>query len=166
MVCESRPGPQEFKINGLINGRHYLDLVGNNQIQLTSQPQKEPACQREQAYCARYRSNVAAVGLALENNADKKIGLTFPASNALVTSRLQPPPRTLPSQKKNERPFWLNYRRRCGMWSVGSKAGDNFRAITPVPSSRKEHMCSPHQTSTASYIFGIFCNEHFHVMSG
>lgn len=92
MVCESRLGPQEFKINGLINGRHYLDLVGNNQIQLTSQPQKEPACQREQAYCARYRSNVAAVGLALENNADKKIGLTFPASNALVTSRLQPPP--------------------------------------------------------------------------
>lgn len=34
VASESKPRPQQLKINTLINGRHYLDLEGNNQIQL------------------------------------------------------------------------------------------------------------------------------------
>lgn len=92
VVPESRPGPHQFKINGLINSRHYLHLVGNNQIQLTLPTQKEVGCQQEETYFSDYQYNVTAKGLTQKNNAEKKIGLTFPVSKALVTSLMHPPP--------------------------------------------------------------------------
>lgn len=136
VVSESKPGPQQFKINGLINGRHYLDLVGNNQIQLTLLAQRELACQQERNYFTGHQSDVAAVGLTLENNADEKIGLTFPALNALVTSLMQPPlthpqpPHHHSAQSQEKwRPFCLNYRHCRGMWAAGCDAVDNFRPV-------------------------------------
>lgn len=71
MVCESRLRPEEFKINGPINGGHYQDLVGINQIRWTLWEQEEVACVEQAAILS-----VPLVGLTMGNNADKSTALT------------------------------------------------------------------------------------------
>lgn len=124
-------GLQEFKINGLINGRHYLDLVGNNQIQLTLRAQEEVALSAG-TYLFHWPSvSRHCCGTRFEKQCRQENWFNLPCLKCfgcVPNAPTAPHHHSAQSQEK-WRTFCLNCRYCCGMWDVGCDAVDNF---TPV----------------------------------